>query len=94
MSTYQVTETSGEKWILIADMVQASAPIKYDYHQEKEGGSVTSTPYQTADARHQIDDAAVLVLHYMDRASCAQDDDHECDCADRITSVEILDERC
>ena len=89
---YLVTQTNGEKWILIADMVQASASIQYDYHQEEGGSSVTSTPFQTADARHRIYDAAALVLHYMDRASCAQDDDdNDCDCADRIASVEEIE---
>lgn len=90
--TYRVTETSGDSWLLFADMQQASAPISYDYHQEP--GSCDVTPYQTADARHDIDRAAALVLHYIDRGSCAtaQDEDAECDCGDRIESVDPIED--
>ncbi len=88
MAIYKVTETNGETWLLNADMVRAEAPISYDYHQEGDGW--ISTPFQTADARHYIERAAALVLHYLDSVSCAQDDDTACDCADRIKSIDKI----
>ncbi len=88
MAIYKVTETNGDTWLLQADMVRAEAPISYDYHQEGDGW--ISTPFQTANARHEIGLAAQLVLHYIDRESCAEDDDMECDCADRIKSIDDI----
>ena len=92
MAIYKETETSGEQWLLGADMAQAAAPITYAYHQHRDEPEWESTPFQTADAQHRIARAAALVLHYIDRASCAEDVDQDidCDCAKRIVAVDDI----
>jgi hypothetical protein len=57
---YLVTMASGDTWIMRADMANAAAPIRFVDDEGRE----QSTPYQTADARHNAGNAAALVVAY------------------------------
>ena len=61
---YTVRMTSGEKWTMLADMAEASAQI-----QHEADGEVYSTPFQTADARHDAMRAAEICADYWARQS-------------------------
>lgn len=57
---YTVTSTF-EPLTFIADLTQASAPIYYVGVDDEE----FITPYQTADARHDVHAAAMLVIRHL-----------------------------
>ena len=80
MAIYKVTLADGQKFLMDADLVQASAPIHADFHEE--GDSWQFTPYQTADASHDATKAAELVAEYFkaDADDCTE-----------VESVEIVE---
>ncbi len=63
MTTYRVTLTDGEQYLLHYDPVHAAAPITAQFaHDEPENWH--GTPYQTADARDERH-AATLTAEYF-----------------------------
>lgn len=62
MKTYRVKMSNGEEFLMTADMVQAAAGIHTNWTGEEDGWA--PTPYQTADARHDIRRAAKLASDY------------------------------
>lgn len=60
---YTVTMSDGTEWTLRGDFAQASAPIQ-SVTVDRDGESVETTPYQTADARHSPARAAELLVRY------------------------------
>lgn len=76
MTIYTVKLTDGSNFRMSADMVQASAPISADFHGEDEW---QGTPYQTANARHDAEQAAKLVNDYF----CACGDDSQVESVER-----------
>jgi hypothetical protein len=77
MTIYLVTLDDGSTFRMSADLVQAAAPISVDFHGED---NWQSTPYQTADARHDCYRAATLANDYFRGA----DDDSEVDAVDLV----------
>jgi hypothetical protein len=66
MTDYRVTLSDGQTFLMSADMIQASASISANFHYASDGDYAwQSTPYQTADACHDIDRAAGLVAEYF-----------------------------
>lgn len=65
----RVEMSNGVTFTLACDMTQAAAGIKANWTGEADGW--VSTPYQTADARHDIRRAAKLVNDYS--AGSAED---------------------
>jgi hypothetical protein len=65
----------GDKLIVSADLVEASAPICTVTEDEDGEESLDSTPYQTADARHRELDAVMLAVEYCGREWYAQPGD-------------------
>jgi len=62
MARYKVElEQAQEGFIMVADLVQASAQICWEDEDEE----VQPSPYQTADARHDADLAAQLLVDYF-----------------------------
>lgn len=57
MNTYRAITNDGDSFEMQVDLVQASAPIYARWND----GAWQSTPYQTADAAHDLDRAAYLV---------------------------------
>lgn len=57
--------TDGQAFAMDADMSDASAPISANFHDAKSDSDWQPTPYQTADARHDIERAAQLVAEYF-----------------------------
>lgn len=57
MTNYTVTFTDGDTFTMVADMAQASAPIKW----LDSDGDICHTQHQTADARHCEFKAAQLL---------------------------------
>lgn len=88
MKVYKITHHDGQETYLSCDLVHAEAPIRAGFDHGEEQIDFSSTPFQTAHAHHRLERAAELVLHYTDRESCAEDDDHLCDCARRIKSIQ------
>lgn len=68
MSEYTIKLRFGDTLRVEANLAEASAPIKIindhdgDWRCEE---TVTSTPYQTADARHDVRRMARLVLQFL-----------------------------
>ncbi len=60
---YTVTMTDGSEWTLRGNFAQASAPIQ-SVTVDRDGESVETLPYQTADARHRPLRAAELAVAY------------------------------
>ena len=58
-TTYNIRMDNGETLQLRADMVQASAPIFFRWDKRDDWNQ---SQYQTADARHRIDQAVALFL--------------------------------
>jgi hypothetical protein len=65
MTLYRVTLDDGSKFLMEADLVQASAPISANFHDPNEDGNWQGTPFQTADARHDKHQAAKIVNDYF-----------------------------
>lgn len=91
MNIYQIKTTWGDKVHFAADLSQASAPICDVDDDTLEFGR--STQYQTADARHNLDEAARLYMSTLGRdfyadPSTDQDDDEAIEAA--IESVEEI----
>jgi hypothetical protein len=63
---YTVTMSDGTEWTMRADLAQASAPI-HSVTVDRDGESVETLPYQTADARHRPMRAAELAVAYWAR---------------------------
>jgi hypothetical protein len=61
--TYTVTMDSGYQWTLIVDLLEASAPLRADFHGMVKDPQ--TTPFQTADAQHCATHAARLVWDYF-----------------------------
>ncbi len=80
MSIYNVTLADGQAFLMEANLVEASAPIRANFHGGSDDWQVT--PYQTADARHREKAAATLVARYF-----STDDD---DCT-KVESVTLFD---
>lgn len=94
MSTtiYAISTTFGETVHFAADLTQASAPISDVDDETLEIGS--STQYQTADARHDLQTAAELYISTLGREWFAAPDDDRDDheiIADVISSVDCVD---
>lgn len=88
---YKIIHRDGQTTYMSCDLMQAAAPIRAGFdHGSEYGPEYDLTPYQTADAHHRLAEAAALVLHYTDRECCGEDDDHACDCAERIERIERL----
>lgn len=64
---YEVTLTDGQTFWMLANLVEASAPIKANFHGGDDDWQVT--PYQTADARHEAWQAAELLAEYFSTGS-------------------------
>jgi hypothetical protein len=79
MAKYKITHESGDTTIMIADLAQASAQIEF----LDEEGERFSSPFQTADARHDKRRAAELLVGYFNSGS----GDH-----DPVESVELIEE--
>jgi len=62
ITTYRVTLTDGQKFLMSANMVEASASISANFHGDDDW---QGTPFQTADARHNAYAAAELVAEYF-----------------------------
>ncbi len=75
-TTYTLDLPWGETLRMSADLSQASAPIQYEGAERDEW---MSTPYQTADARHDETRAMRLVLEYLGREYYAAPDDERDD---------------
>lgn len=65
MTTYRVTLEDGQAFLMEANLSQASAPIRANFHDGNDDGDWQSTPYQTADARHSKMQAAELMARYF-----------------------------
>lgn len=65
---YTVTMTDGSEWTLRGNFAQASAPIQ-SVTVDRDGESIETLPYQTADARHRPMRAAELAVAYWARQS-------------------------
>ena len=65
LDRYTVTLSDGQTFTMLANLAQASAPIKASFIPgEDDDGQLT--PYQTADASHSAMRAARLVADYFD----------------------------
>lgn len=92
MTRYRI-ETTFDTTIMHAHLVEASAPISY----ETDDGEVVCTPYQTADARHYPEEAALLVYRYLGPEHWLSPDDERPEdeddyIRDLILSVDPIDE--
>lgn len=77
--TYEI-RVRGEKTprlLISADLVRAEQPIRYCVPEMEEEGGWTSTPYQTADARHRESEMATLCRGQGSEASWDEDDEIE-----------------
>lgn len=81
-TTYRVTLTDGQIFHLRGDMVEASAPVTACFHDPRSAADWQSTPYQTGDCRHHVEEAARLVAVYF------------ADGADDCTDVESVEPLC
>lgn len=68
LDTYQVTLADGQVFWMQANLVQASGPIRANFHDPDDDEAWQTTPYQTADAQHLTFAAASLCAEYF-RAS-------------------------
>lgn len=66
---YTVTLADGQKFQMEANLAEASAPIRANFHSEEDTWDIT--PYQTADAEHNPMRAAELCAEYF---STGEDD--------------------
>lgn len=68
MATYRVMLKNGDDFLLAADVTRAEAPLSANWHEGEEDYAEDvwqATPYQTADARHDVFRAAELVAEYF-----------------------------
>ena len=90
MKEYRIEHSDGQHTIIRCDLEQADAPISVSWaHLADEPEPWSATPFRTADAHHRLKQAAALVLHYTDRESCTEDDEHECNCGARIKAIVV-----
>lgn len=92
MTIYAITTSWGEKVHFAADLTQASAPICNVDDETLEIGS--STQYQTADARHDADEAARLYVGLLGRdwyGDPDSDDDDDTQITAAIASVDPVE---
>jgi hypothetical protein len=61
MTTYRISQDRSEDLIFCCDLDRAEAPIRYQGDTKDEW---IQTPYQTADARHNLYEAARLACDY------------------------------
>ena len=61
---YTVRMKSGDTWIMLADMAEASAPLQHEVE-----GQICWTPFRTASAAHDYRRAAEIVANYLARQS-------------------------
>lgn len=88
MTTYRVTLADGQQFLLFADLVRAEAPISGKFLHDDDADDDydrywQGTPYQTADASHDVWRAAELFAGYYRSG--------EDDCTE-IESVDSVDE--
>lgn len=83
---YKIAHRDGQTTYMSCDLAQAAAPIRAGF-DHGDGPEYDTTPFQTADVHHRLNEAAMLVLHYTDRECCGENDDHACDCAERIKDI-------
>lgn len=76
MTIYKVKLTFDE-FRFEANLAEASSIIRLVNDERDEYGNLTyqATPYQTADARHRSDEAALLVLDWLGYEYWLDDDD-------------------
>lgn len=84
MSKYAIHTHWGETYEFDADLSQASAPI----HAITEDGELSSTPFQTADARHDADEAALLLMAWWGRDTWLSPD---CEVTESESGEELYD---
>jgi hypothetical protein len=65
LDLYTVRLTDGQTFWMLANLAEASAPIRANFHDPDDDGAWQNTPYQTADASHRATEAAHLVATYF-----------------------------
>ncbi len=86
MAKYEINASDGTTYLSI-DLTQAASPIRVRYDDademsdegdlDNDGIRWESTPYQTADAHHDLNEAALLALRWAYRDGGWDDDNGE-----------------